>query len=170
MEILSLKCNNCGANLEVNPKITYFNCSFCKSSLAIKKTGNVIFTEVLGEIKENTDLMLVEKKIARLDREWMIKQKDFSLKGNDGNFYHPEESSKDSEILGGVLGVIFGFVWIIGALSMGAPGFFPIFGLVFIGTGIYSMVTKIEKRESYEKAKKDYENNRNNLLSQLDED
>jgi len=56
MKISTLKCNNCGADLKITtPEVKYFSCSFCGSSLTIKKSGNVIFTEVLDEIKENTE-------------------------------------------------------------------------------------------------------------------
>ena len=75
MEITSLKCNHCGANLQIDPKVKFFNCTFCGSSLTIKKSGNVMFTEVLEEIKEDTEIikdnsevMLLEKEVARLDR------------------------------------------------------------------------------------------------------
>ena len=76
MEITSLKCNHCGTNLKIDPKVKFFNCTFCGSSLTIKKSGNVMFTEVLDEIKDNTEtlidnseIILLEKEIARLDRE-----------------------------------------------------------------------------------------------------
>ena len=37
--------------------------------------------------------------------------------------------------VGAVIGIVFGIIWTIAALSMGAPFFFPLFGLVFIGIG-----------------------------------
>lgn len=39
-----------------------------------------------------------------------------------------------------IFGVIFGIIWTIAAISMGAPFFFPLFGLAFIGMGIYNAV------------------------------
>ena len=39
-----------------------------------------------------------------------------------------------------VIGIVFGIIWTIAALSMGAPFFFPLFGLVFIGMGVYNAV------------------------------
>ena len=35
---------------------------------------------------------------------------------------------------------LFGVIWTIAAASMGAPFFFPLFGLVFIGMGLVSAV------------------------------
>ena len=39
-----------------------------------------------------------------------------------------------------IAGILFGIFWTIMAASMGAPIFFPLFGLVFIGMGIVHAV------------------------------
>lgn len=42
-------------------------------------------------------------------------------------------------LMGGVMGIlvaVFGIVWTGGALSMGAPPFFAVFGLVFVGMAV----------------------------------
>lgn len=41
---------------------------------------------------------------------------------------------------GSVIAVIFGIFWTITAASMGAPGFFPLFGVLFIIMGIAQAV------------------------------
>lgn len=41
---------------------------------------------------------------------------------------------------GAVIAVIFGIFWTITAASMGAPGFFPLFGVLFILMGIGQVV------------------------------
>ena len=42
--------------------------------------------------------------------------------------------------VGAVLGVVFGIIWTVAAVSMGAPIFFPLFGLVFITIGIVQAI------------------------------
>ena len=42
--------------------------------------------------------------------------------------------------VGAAFAVIFGIIWTLAAASMGAPFFFPLFGLVFIGMGVMSAV------------------------------
>lgn len=42
--------------------------------------------------------------------------------------------------VGAVVGVVFGIIWTVAAVSMGAPIFFPLFGLVFITIGIVQAV------------------------------
>lgn len=42
--------------------------------------------------------------------------------------------------LSSVFGIVFGIFWTIMAVSMGAPFFFPLFGLLFIGIGVVNAV------------------------------
>ena len=42
--------------------------------------------------------------------------------------------------LGGVFAAIFGVIWTVGALSMGAPCFFALFGVVFVVMALVSAV------------------------------
>lgn len=44
------------------------------------------------------------------------------------------------DAMGSVIAVIFGIFWTIMAASMGAPGFFPLFGVLFIIIGIVQAV------------------------------
>lgn len=45
---------------------------------------------------------------------------------------------------GSVIAVIFGIFWTITAASMGAPGFFPLFGVLFIIIGIVQTVYNLK--------------------------
>ena len=72
-----LKCNNCGANLNVNTSIKYFRCASCGSSLELREEGNIYYTHILEEIKsdvldikDHTQGILIEQQILRLDRDW----------------------------------------------------------------------------------------------------
>jgi len=69
MEITSLKCNNCSADLEINPKIKFFNCSSCGSSLTIKQSGNAVYTEVLEDIKDNTETLIDQSELILIEKE-----------------------------------------------------------------------------------------------------
>lgn len=42
--------------------------------------------------------------------------------------------------VGSICAALFGVIWTLAAASMGAPFFFPLFGLIFIGLGISSAV------------------------------
>lgn len=45
---------------------------------------------------------------------------------------------------GAVIAVIFGVFWTITAVSMGAPGFFPLFGILFILMGVVQVVYNLK--------------------------
>ncbi len=42
--------------------------------------------------------------------------------------------------MGGIVVALFGIIWTVGATSMGAPPFFALFGLVFVGLAIAGVV------------------------------
>ena len=57
MELETLSCNNCGAPLEVPPGANFVTCAHCGSRLAIKRTDNASYTEVLDQIGQRTERM-----------------------------------------------------------------------------------------------------------------
>ncbi|MEO1628497.1 MAG: hypothetical protein AAFV25_25340, partial [Bacteroidota bacterium] len=165
--------------LQVKAGTKFLNCSFCGSSLAIKQTGHAIYTEVLDQLKDDTstlvnqnERMLVEKEIARLDREWMIEREKYKIHGKDGVETYPE--GKGGEVFSGVIGLIlFGIVasFMLSGVS-GMPGgmedmfviFIAIAGIVLVG----SIISNTSKASGYSKAKSDYEQQRQELLSELE--
>lgn len=81
METLSVRCNHCGAPLQVAERTRFVTCQFCQSSLEVKRTDNSIFTEEVAKIAENTgkmaeslEVIALQNEIERLDREWGIEQ------------------------------------------------------------------------------------------------
>ena len=180
MEITSLKCNNCSANLDINPKIKFFTCTFCGSSLTIKKTGNVMFTEVLEEIKDDTEtlinhseVMLVEKEIDRLDREWLMEREQYKIHGKHGSHLPDDSKSEGGQQLISIIGGVFFFVIFVfimaQASSMGAgtPVFF--FALIFIVFMGAIIMANSNKKSEYQTAKKKYEEHRSKLIAELNE-
>lgn len=45
---------------------------------------------------------------------------------------------------GSAIAVIFGIFWTIAAVSMGAPGFFPLFGVLFIIVGVVQVLYNLK--------------------------
>ena len=50
--------------------------------------------------------------------------------------------------IGAVAAIVFGVIWTIAAASMGAPFFFPLFGVVFIVVGIVQAVYNFKNATS----------------------
>ncbi len=121
MEIKSLRCNHCGINLKVNPKILFFTCSNCGSSLTVKSSGNILYTEVIKNTEDNANILvdnskrlLKEQEIERLDREWLLKREQFKLNSSEGEERYPEKAANMSNFIGGIIFLLF--IIIIGPL------------------------------------------------------
>jgi len=173
MKTTTLRCNNCGADLKINPKIKFFNCDFCGSSLTIRQSGNTTFTEVLTDIKDNTEtlldnseVILVEKEIARLDRAWLIEQEQYKIHSKHGSKL-PDESTKEMTIIGTILGLGFMFFWISMVSTIPGGGMPLIFGIVGIFMLIFNSTKNINKSQNYQTAKTRYKAQRNSLLHKL---
>lgn len=179
MEIITLKCNSCGADLKINPAIKFFNCSFCKSSLAIKNSGNVSYTEVLGDIKENTEKLLddsetilIEKEIERLDREWTINREKYRTRGENGGVFPTAASTTMTLIVAAIALGMIAFFWVhinnhfltvFGATN----GMVQLGGFVFVAVLLWTTGVRLNKTANYLKAEKEYKRKRANLMKDL---
>lgn len=178
MKIISLKCNSCGSDLEVNEKTKYFNCSFCGSSLALQRSGNAVYTEVLDEIKGNTETildtteqLLIEKQIARLDRDWEKEEDKYQ------DLFSDEVKNNSAAPVAGVVFIIvaIGFFFGINNNSR-TPQFLNIIPVIIIIVGVFTIVSGIiksvdigEREKSYENKKKKYQTSRQNLIQKIEE-
>lgn len=170
METISLRCNNCGSNLDVNPRINYCTCSYCGSSLQIQHTGSTYYTEVLEQVQDNTEdilanseQMLIEQRIARLDREWQAQQKKFAIKDKNGKVSMPSQSSA---VLGTVGAIIFVVIFFVITIKSG-NGVFMLMAIPVIGLAIWSAISSFDKADNYDDAKQKYYLKRQRLLNEL---
>ena len=184
MEIKSLRCNHCSANLEIDSKIRYFNCSYCGSSLTIKRSGNTVYTEVIDEIKTNTDLLvnrseqlLVEKEIERLDREWQLEREQYGEQSKHGNISYPDQSNDQSDMLKGIIALVIAIGLSVAFISFptdgmlpgkGGPGFLKFLPVFFIIVILFNLFSGNSKKQQYKNAKLEYQAKRDNLLRQLE--
>src|SRR5882757_11061776 len=51
-------------------------------------------------------------------------------------------------VFGGIIGAIFGVFWTVGATSMGAPGFFTAFGVMFVCVAIFNIFYSLHNATS----------------------
>lgn len=87
MNTISLKCNNCGADLEVAPNIRFVHCTNCSTDLTVVNNDNTIYLQPFGiandlgeEIAEGLHVAKIERAIDRLDRQWEIKKTELGVK------------------------------------------------------------------------------------------
>lgn len=170
-ELVTVSCNRCGTALDVPPGVRFITCTQCGARLEVRQTGNVAYTQVL-DANESTDARVrqiaadvgavrAQNEVERLDREWMMERERYMITGKWGRRYEPSR-------FGGIILIIvfggFGVLWAVMASSMGAPGVFPLFGLLFVVVAIAGGIWQFTKAGEYERAERAYQERRRQLL------
>ena len=173
MTTVSVRCNHCGAPLDVADQTRFVTCAFCHSQLEVKRTDNSVFTEEIGRIARNTDRMAeslevikLQNDLEQLDREWSDVRSGYeSKRGGKG----------PASRAGAALGLLFAVFFAIACFSMagfagnaGAPG--P-FSLVIVGMGFFALIAAIlgvVNSTKYENGHSTYQARHSELLRRLD--
>ena len=160
MNLLSVRCNHCGAPLEVAESARYVTCQFCNSQLSVQRTGTAVSTEVLGEIAQNTERMAenleiirIQNDITALDREWEMEREKYMIRGENGAVTEP--GSGVATIFFSVIAICFGVFWMVSVSNMGG-GNFSLFGLFFIVAAFGNMVGGVSKANGLRAARGNY--------------
>lgn len=174
METISVRCNHCGAPLDVGANARFVTCKFCNSQLEVKRSDSAVFTEEIARLAGHTEQMAgslevieLQNEIERLDREWVA--------GNPVSFDKHGRPITQTGTGGAVFGLMFSIFFAIVAFGMagfatsaGAPG---IFGLVPVGMGIFALTAGIMglgKANQYQSRKSDYEQRRAAMVARLE--
>lgn len=119
-------------------------------------------------VQKQLEELKLQNAVSRLDREWELERERYMVAGRYGYRYVPNRAMS---IVGGVLIVGFGVFWTAGASAI-AGGFdgvfslFPLFGILFIVTGIGMSIYSYSKASQYERAYQDYQQRRADLLAE----
>jgi len=172
----SLLCNSCGAPLSVPPAANYIKCNHCHTQLHVRRDEGVTFTESIEQLHQTTKALeqhvarlTAQQQTADLDRQWEQRKDDFMITGKHGRKSLP---TKTGAMIGGVIIAAFGLIWTVMAFGITAsspfPGtfLFPLFGLVFVGGGIFNAINAAKKASEYEKAHAEYRRERSLLKNQ----
>jgi hypothetical protein len=158
METLSVRCNHCGAPLQVSGTTRFVTCQFCQSSLEVKRTDTSIFTEEVAKIAQDTskmadslEVIALQNEIEKLDRELGL---DHVLDAKKGG-----GSGSAARFVGTMFGVFFTVVCILMAtgFSKAGAGIFTIvpagmsvFGIVFALASLRSGLNEDVTRSTYQ--------------------
>jgi DNA-directed RNA polymerase subunit RPC12/RpoP len=174
MEIQSVRCNHCGAPLEVGVETRFVTCQFCNSQLEVKRTESTVFTEEIAKITQNTERMAgslevleLQNDLERLDREWIA--------SNPVSFDKDGRPIRQTGSGAAAIGLAFAIIFAVlcfgmarSVSTMGAPGFFA---LVPVGMGIFAIIAGIMgigKANDYETRRNFYEQRRAEMVKRLD--
>ena len=172
MKVTRVCCQGCGADLQVDETIRFVTCNYCAAKLEVVHGESVTHTRQLDRIEQTTsqlasNLKVIElqNEIERLDREWDRDREGMLVRGKHGSVSEP---SAAGALVGGVIAVIFGIFWVAMAAGSGAPGLFPLFGLVFIGVAVFSIISGTSKADRFQRSRSSYETRRAELLARLE--
>jgi hypothetical protein len=179
MKITKVCCQGCGADLQVDESVRYVTCNYCHARLEVVHDTSVTHTRLMEQIHESTQRMAgnlgvieLQNDLERLDREWESRKEGFMMSGKHGHRYLP---STGGSIFGGAIMIVFGIFWMSftgGIVGVGAPGvfsMFPLFGLLIIGGGIYTIFSGSSKASAYQSAEQDFQQQRARLIRQIEE-
>lgn len=171
MQLISLNCNHCGAPLEVPAKTRFLTCSYCQSRLEVHTSGNAVYSEVLEAIGERTEkiaedveALKLHTELEELDRQWTMGLDRYKVRDQDGHYRVP---SGPGSMIGAALAAVFGLFWTGMTIHMGAPWFFPVFGVVFIVAAIVGGLSAVSKAEAYQRQRASHESRRRALLRRI---
>ena len=164
----TVTCNHCGAPLDIQPATRFVTCAHCGSRLEIHRTGNALYTEVLGaidqrtkEIAEDVDVIRRQNEVERLDREWQLRREELLVRTKNGGAHKPTVAGG---VIGAVIAVAFGIFWMTITSQQGAPAFLPIIGGVVILIGLGTGISTIAKASRYDEEQRRYETERARLM------
>jgi hypothetical protein len=167
--LTSVSCSHCGAPLQVPDTTHFVTCSYCGTRLEVHRSGNAVYTEILADIDQRTqqiasdvDTIKRQNEIERLDREWQMQREGLLQRDKYGRASEP---SAVGGMIGSVIAVVFGVIWMIVASSSGAPGFFVLFGLVFIGAAVIGGISSLGKAAQFNDAQQSYQQRRQQLMN-----
>lgn len=172
MDTLSVRCNHCGAPLQVSDATRFVTCQFCHSSLEVKRTESSIFTEEVAKIAANTgkmaeslEVIALQNEIEKLDREWGIEQMNSMVPSRRG------PRPPGNPWFGLVFTIFFAAVCFSMASltsSQHVPG---IFFFVPVGMGLFALfagISGVFKGETRKAAQTSYQQRRTELEHQLE--
>ncbi|HEY0586154.1 MAG TPA: hypothetical protein VGD52_08495 [Pseudoduganella sp.] len=150
MQVVSLKCVNCGAGLEVKPDIEDFACGYCGVSQHVERSGGIVslrrVEETLDEVKLGTNRAASEFALTRLrsDLSAICAQRDKAIKSLR------EADARNSSLVG--WGIIIGAavaIWMYGWWSV------PIImaGLIFAFQVVKPVTKQVKRIEANAQAK-----------------
>lgn len=168
METVSVRCNHCGAPLDVTAETRFVTCSFCNTQLAVRHTDNSHFTEEIGNIARSTERMAASLEVIKLQNE--IEQLDREYSTRFPVVDHGRGAHGPPGFFGAVLGMIFAVIFSIIAFTIfsGAPGGFGLVPFLMAAVAITAAVAGLIKASNHQSYRATYESKRNQLNLRLD--
>jgi len=135
LKTITLKCSNCGGNLEITPEMENFACGYCGASQIVQRRGGTIslklLTESISKVQIGTDKTAAELAIKRLSREISAVQENYA----QINFAKYAELNRNKQLF--LVLAIAGPILLGGIATSLSPVLGVILAIVCIGSAGY---------------------------------
>lgn len=170
----SVRCQNCGAPLQIQESLRYITCAHCGSELEIVRDDSTVHTEVIKAIAGELETMRTKVKVLelqaeidRLDHQWETDRVPLMITTDkSGTKVVPTNERGAAVILGGSFVGLFLFV--IGFSSSKTSGFPIAIGTLIIIVGVLSGINIMNKAKAFFAAQDQYEKRRQELTKKLE--
>ena len=169
--LISLRCDHCGAPIDVKAKAKFVTCGFCHASLAIHHTGSSYSTEMLEDLKQTTDALVKDvaqikhnAALDRLDEQWERRRLKLLGTNKEGHQITQPPNQAAMIIMPGCV-IVFGLFWTLFAATIFPP--MALFGIVFIGMAIFGTISSHSKMGTYKAERQRYMRERQSLIEEI---
>lgn len=154
-----LRCNNCGAPLQVPTSANFVTCNHCRTQLAVRRDATASYTEALEQVSQQTEALTEQVKyltyqneLAALDRQWETERQRYMVQDKHGRRHVPSETGA---VIGGVLMGLVGVVMTGMAVNsgLGGPG---LVGVIVMIAAVIVTMYGFSKAQAYRAAYRRY--------------
>ncbi len=163
LKSISLKCVNCGADLDITTEMSDFACGYCGAAQTVERSGGTVSLKLsadgVSKVRVGADETAAEAAVKRLKEELQVT--DFSLKRLEVKKQR-EINKKSGTALG-----IWGALTLVCLILMLLSGISSAFIMpVFVGLTVIALILF---KKTYEKISEKYETSINPLATKTQE-
>lgn len=173
METLSVRCNHCGAPLQVGEKARFITCQFCQTQLEVKHTSSAAFTEVIDQIAQKTAQMAdnlkvieLQNEIDRLDREMEEQRERYYRSTRRGDRNQP---SPVGAMVGAFIALPTSATATYWFATHNTPPVLPFVTSCIALLSLYTIVSRLSRSSRLKAFEAEHERKREALMEQIDE-
>lgn len=75
--ILSVRCQNCGASLQLNEQVRFITCHYCKGELEVVQNESATYTKLLDQLVSGNEEMKSKLEVIQLQNDLNLLEQDW---------------------------------------------------------------------------------------------
>ncbi len=100
MKLITVRCDNCGAPVQIGEDTRFATCNHCSSQLAVQHTDSATFTQRITDLESSTqrleervELIQLQNELREAEKEWTIFRERILTRGKTGELMEPTMAS-----------------------------------------------------------------------------